>query len=112
MVTKSKICFVVPVNLQQDLRERVIKDNYGLRGKSKWVSEAIEMLTKINNFAELVHYSDEMHGFDKTEAVVLDYKTKSLLEESVIKIRKVYPAIEGVKSRIIRTAILQRLLRT
>lgn len=111
MTTKSKVTFVVPMNLQHDLRERVIKDGYGMRGKSTWVTEAIEKLLAINNFPELVHYGDEMKGFQKVETIVIDYQTTLILENAIIAIRKEYPALEGVKSRIIRTAILQRLIR-
>jgi hypothetical protein len=111
MALRYKITFVVPENLQKDLQERVIKDNYGLRGKSKWVSEAIQKLLAINNFPELVDYSDEMHGFEKLETVVVDYSIKQLLEDAILQIRKVYPLLEGVKSRVVRTAILQRLIR-
>ncbi len=111
MSAKSKITFVVPENLQKDLRERVIKDGYGMRGKSKWVSEAIEKLFEIQNFPELVNYSDEMRKFEKVETVVVEYSLRSDLEKAAIKIRKQLPILEGLKSRIVRTAILQRLLR-
>ncbi len=109
---KSKITFVVPENLQKDLRLHVINDGYGLRGKSQWVSEAIIRLTQIDNYPELVNYSDEMHTLEKVETIVIDQEIKMLLEEAIVKIRKVFPIMEGVKSRIVRTAILQRLLRS
>ncbi|MBS0358992.1 MAG: hypothetical protein JSS53_06975 [Proteobacteria bacterium] len=111
MITKHKISFVVPENLYVDLRERIIGDRYGFRDKSKWISEAIEKLLAFNNFIELVSYGDELHGFEKTETIVIDYALKTKLEEAIVKIRKEFPMIEGVKSRIVRTAILQRLLR-
>ena len=112
MLTKSKLTFVVPDNLQKDLRARVIKDDYGLRGKSKWVSEAIEKLLELANYPELVNYSDEMHRFEKVETVVIEYPIKIKLEDAILKVRQQFPTLEGVKSRIVRTAILQRLLRT
>lgn len=108
---KAKVTFTVPKNLQQDLRVRVIKDGYGLRGKSKWVQESIELLLSLPNFIELVHYSDEMQGFEKVETVVINYPQAIKLEKAIIAIREVFPLLEGVKSRIVRTAILQRLLR-
>ena len=37
---------------------------------------------------------------------------RDFLEEKVILIRKDYPELEGVKSKIIRIAIMQRLLRS
>ncbi len=112
MPAKSKITFVIPKNFQNELRERVIKDDYGMRGKSKWVSEAIMQLLEMDSFPELVNYGDEMHGFDKVETVVLEYPVKLALDEAIVAVRRKFPILEGVKSRIVRTAILQRLLRT
>ena len=111
MLNKSKITFVVPKGLQNDLRERVIKDDYGLRGKSKWVSEAIEMLLTMKDYPKLVSYSDEMTLLNQLETVVISYELKTKLDLAIIEIRKNYPILEGVKSRIARTAILQRLIR-
>lgn len=110
MSNKVKISFVVPEKLQKDLKERIVHDGYSLKGKSQWVAEAIERLLKINNFIDLVKVNDVMQGFEKFESVLIDRKLKIQLEESVISIRKKYPEIDGVQSRILRTAILQRLL--
>jgi hypothetical protein len=111
-MNKTKITFYVPEILQHELQARVIKEGYGLRGKSRWVSEAISRLLIINNFPELVNYSDSMGGFEKAETIVIDQATQHALENAIIQIRKNFPLLEGVKSRIIRTALLQRLLRS
>ena len=112
MPTKSKVAFAVPNSLKNELRERVIKDGYGLRGKSKWISEAIEQLLEFRDFLELIGYSDEMHGFDEMETAVIEYPLKLKLDKAIIQIRTEFPTLEGVKSRIMRTAVLQRILRT
>lgn len=112
MPAKSKITFAVPLSLKNEIREHVIKGNYGLRGKSKWISEAVEKLLALKDYPELISYSDEMHGFDEIETVVLEYKLKLELDKAILNIRKEYPTIEGVKSRIMRTAIMQRILRS
>lgn len=111
-MSKVKITFVVPEELQHELRQRVANDGYGLRGKSKWVAEAIGSLFDINNYAELVQYNEEMKGFEKMETVVISQEEKLQLEEGIVAIRHKYPTLEGVQSSIVRTAILQRLLRT
>lgn len=110
MAVKTKVTLVVPENLQRELRQHVIKDNYGLRGKSTWVAEAITKLLAMTNYIELVRYGDEMKGFEKVETVVLDRDMKKKLDDAIIAIRKEYPTLEGVQSRIVRTAIVQRLL--
>ena len=112
MSVKSKISFAVPNNLKKELQEHVISDGYGLRGKSKWISEAVENFLELKDFLELISYSDEMHGFDQIETAVIEYSLKLKLDKAIIQIRKEFPIIEGVKSRIMRTAILQRLLRS
>lgn len=112
MSKKYKITFAIHGNLQSELREKTIKEGYGLRGKSNWVSEAITRLLEYKDFQNLVIYSDEMFGFDKMETIVIDFPLKVKLDNAVTIVRKCNPNIEGVKSRIIRTAIMQRILRT
>lgn len=112
MIEKIKITFVLPESLQKELKERVLKDGYDIKGKSRWVSESIEKLLKMNNYPDLVKMNDEMKGFEKLESVVVLKQLKIQLDDAIIQIRKSYPAIEGVQSRILRTAIVQRLLQT
>jgi hypothetical protein len=109
---KTKITFVVPTALYAELRERVLHDGYGLRGKSVWVSEAIITLLSLENFSMLVQYSEEMQGFEKVETVVVELPVKKQLDQAILEVRKHYPTLEGVQSSIVRTAIMQRLLRT
>lgn len=110
MSKKVKISFVIPETLQKDLKERIVLDGYSLKGKSQWVAEAVEQLLKINSYIDLVKVNDVMRGFEKFESILIDYKLKAQLDESVISIRKKYPEIDGVQSRIMRTAILQRIM--
>ena len=109
---KTKISFVVPEVLQHELRQRIAAEGYGLRGKSKWVSEAIDQLLNLNNFTDLVMYSEEMQGFQKTETIVIDALLKQQLDDAILKVRLDHPRLEGVQSAIARTAIVQRFLRT
>ena len=109
---KSKVAFAVPSSLKKELLEHVIKEGYGLRGKSKWISEAVESLLNLNDYRELISYNDEMHGFDEMETAVIEYSLKSKLEHAILEVRKEYPTLEGVKSRILRTAIMQRIIRS
>ena len=109
---KFKLTFVVPASLQMELRECVARDGYGFRGKSKWVSEAIDSLLILNNYIELVHYSEDMQDFTCSETVLVDAALKSRLDAAILAIRQAYPTLEGVQSAILRTAIMQRFLRS
>lgn len=111
MQKKIKVTIVVPESLQRELRQKIINDNYGMRGKSKWVSEAIEQLLANKDYANLVNLGDGMSGFGKVESVILALEVKQKVDEAILEIRKEYPLLEGVQSRIIRTSIVQRLLR-
>lgn len=111
MPIKSRVSFAVPKSLQDELRLKVITGGYGMRGKSLWVSEAVEQLLSIPKYPELVSFNDEMHGLNKVETISLDKKIQLDLEKAVLNVRKEYPTIEGVKSRIFRTAIVQRIIR-
>lgn len=109
---KSKIAFVLPDVLQQEFREQIAKDGYDMRGKSRWVAEGIAYLLGMQNYPELVRLSTEMKGFGKMESVVISKELKKEMDLAVVAIRKIYPALEGVQSGIVRTAIVQRLLRS
>jgi hypothetical protein len=110
MTSKVKISFVLPLGLQKEFKERILKDGYDLKGKSRWVSESIEKLLNMKNYPDLVKINDEMKGFEKLESVVVLKDLKMQLDAAIVTVRKFYPAIEGVQSRILRTAIVQRLL--
>jgi O-methyltransferase involved in polyketide biosynthesis len=110
MDTKAKITFVLPDVLHKECREQIAKDGYDMRAKSRWIVEGIQNLLAMHNFPELVNLSNEMKGFEKVESVVVTKDLKRFLEGAIIQVRKLYPAMEGVQSRIVRTAIVQRLL--
>jgi hypothetical protein len=112
MELKSKISFVIPDAMRREYREQIVKDGYDLKGKSKWIAESIHHLLSMGNYPELVYISNEMKGFEKMETVSIPKPLKLLIDQAIIEIRKCYPAMEGVQSGILRTAIVQRLLQS
>jgi hypothetical protein len=111
MVTKIKTTVRLPQTTRREMMNAVIADGYGMRGKSRWISEAIAQLLSIHNFPELVDIGDELSGLYDVEAIYLTPELKNLLDQALIAVRKNYPSMEGVQSCIIRTSIMQRLLR-
>jgi len=103
--------FKILDTLNQKLDEKVIADGYGMRGKSRWVREAIEDLFAYSNYAELVSISDEGENAEQSISIRLPRKLFLEIEKAVIAIRKEFPEIEGIKSKVVRTAIMQRLIR-
>lgn len=101
----------LPQSVHQTLLEQIIKDGYGMRGKSRWVQEAIERFLQVQNYPELVDIATEMNEMTTVISARVSHQLILSLEEAVITIRRVYPTMEGVKSGLIRASIIQRLIR-
>ena len=108
---KIRVSYFLPEAILLDVKEVMMKERYDLKGKSKWVSEAIHDLLSFQNLNELVMINDQMEGFSKLDSISIEHELKKKLDAAVVEIRKEYPSIEGVQSKILRTAIVQRLLR-
>lgn len=108
---KKRISYNTNQSIKSELNEHLVAGNYNLKMKSKWICESIEQLLEMKNYPELVDLNDEMTNFTEKDTVSLDLRLKYKIDDAIIKIRKLYPSMEGVQSRIIRTAILQRILR-
>ena len=107
----ATISFKIHASLNQKINEKVVSEGKGMRGKGQWIREAIENFLDLPDFPELVSLAD---GYEDADYVLTAKISKSLslrVEQAVIPIRKEYPEIEGVKSKIFRTAIIQRLIR-
>jgi hypothetical protein len=111
MTIKIKTTVRLPKATRQEMIQTIIANGYGMRGKSKWVSEAIHQLLAINNFHELVDIGDEIADLTEVESIYLEAQLKEELDKALILIRRFFPTMEGVQSCIIRTSIIQRLLR-
>lgn len=111
MDQKTTITFSIPKGMSCEMREQVVKEGYGMRGKSQWVLEAVNTLLGTEGYEELVNYSDEMQDFKSVETIIVSRELKRNIGMEIIKIRKKYPTLEGVQSRILRTGIVQRLIR-
>jgi metal-responsive CopG/Arc/MetJ family transcriptional regulator len=98
-------------NLHRRLQQRIIEDGYGMRGKSKWIIEAVESLLELRDYPTLVDIADDMDQLSDMVSIRLPETLMVRIEQAVVHIRKQYPTIEGVKSNLIRASIIQRLLR-
>ncbi len=108
---KVRLSYCIPEGVLIDIRERMVSEGYDLKGKSKWISEAVNELLATDNFSELVNINDQMQNFGKLDSISIDQELKTKLDNAIIEIRRNFPSIEGVQSKILRTAIVQRLLR-
>ena len=111
MTTKIMTSIKLARSTEQAILEAVVRDGYGLRGKSRWVEEAILTFLNTYNFLEFVDIASAEEAFDKTLSMRLYEATANKLEEALLQVRQQYPLMEGVKSNIIRASVMQRLIR-
>ena len=97
--------------LHYKMQQRVIGDGYGMRGKSKWIMEAIEGFLQLPDYPSLTDIAGEMEQLTEVVSIRLSDELMDKLDKAIIKVRRQYPAMEGVKSNLIRASIMQRLIR-
>jgi hypothetical protein len=100
-------------SIHTQLLQTVVAQGYGLRGKSKWIIDAICEFLNLSptNYVDLVDIANEMDDLTEVVSIRLPKEVMSKIEHGVIVVRKQHPSMEGVKSNIIRAAIIQKLLR-
>lgn len=97
--------------LHLQLQRRIIEDGYGMRGKSKWIIEAVESLLQLADYPTLVDIAEDMDQLSDIVSIRLPESLMLRIEKAIVDVRKQYPTLEGVKSNLIRASIMQRLLR-
>lgn len=97
--------------MEMAMLKQVVAEGYGFRGKSKWITEAVEGFLKLENYPELVDIADDIEMLNRVVSCRLPSELADRLDKAVINVRKTYPALEGVKSKIFRASILQRLIK-
>ncbi len=97
--------------LHYKMQQRIISDGYGMRGKSKWIMEAIEDFLQLPDYPSLTDIAVEMEQLTEMVSIRLSDELTNKLDQAIISVRRHYPAMEGVKSNLIRASIMQRLIR-
>lgn len=97
--------------LHYKLQQRIISDGYGMRGKSLWITEAIESFLHLPDYPALVDIAGEMEQLTDILSIRLSDELANHMEKAVINIRRQFPAMEGVRSNLVRASIMQRLIR-
>lgn len=107
---KKRISVILPNNVVKEIHTRMLDDGYSLREKSKWISEAINDFLKLTEYQSLVEMAELVDDLAKNETVYITPEIEDKLEAAIIEVRKQYPAMEGVKSLIVRASIIRRLV--
>lgn len=108
----KKITVRFSKRLKSEMLNTLVNSGYGLRGKSKWLAEAIQLFLKQSNFVELAEQGIDINQAELTEveAFYLDFHTIEKVKKATIDIRKQHPLFEGVQSALIRSAVIYRLM--
>ena|SRR3990167_10092713 len=110
MTTKS---FKIPSSLEMEMNKKLVADGYGLRGRSKWICDAIckFLMCRDKDFVlECIELSEELGNLNKSISFRPSQIVDDLLDQWIVNVRMKMPTIEGLKSKMIRTAIIHNLL--
>ncbi len=106
--------FKIPDDLELSLNKKIVSDGYGMRGKSRWICDAIENFLTFSDsefVLDCIEYADEYSSnLNKSVSFRPTEKIDVLLSDWVIKTRKKMPSLEGVRSKIMRAALIQSIL--
>ena len=92
----------LPEQICKQLTSKVIEDGYGLRGRSKWVVDAIYSLLEIRQYEQYVEIAGELKKCVQAISIRMPEDLAIRLDKEVIRIRQIYPELEAIKSNIIR----------
>jgi hypothetical protein len=108
-----KVTVRMPQFLRKEVLQAIVNCDYGMRGKSRWVLDAITDFLSKENFIDFVDIGSEMSNSDlmTVETFYLPIEILDAMDGAILKVRHKYPMMEGVKSVIIRSSIIQQLLR-
>jgi hypothetical protein len=90
------------------MRERA-RQLYGLKGKSRWVREAVVELLDSEPVLESVGAGEDLMQHNVLDVVDLGDELPRRIERAMVLLRRQDPLMEGVQSAIIRAAIRRRL---
>ncbi len=108
----KKITVRFSQQLKIEMQQSIVKSNYGLHGKSRWLAEAIDLFLGQQNYVELVEHGININQADLSvvEAFYLGEETINAVKKALTSVRTRYPLFEGVKSAFIRACVTFRLM--
>lgn len=112
MIKKMMTSIKLQKALHYKLQQQIISDGYGMRGKSKWIIEAVEDLLQIPDYPSLVDIAVDMDHLTDIVSIRFPETLTRKIDEAIINVRRKYPAMEAVKSNLVRASIMQRLIRS
>lgn len=110
-MTKKVVTLLVPNSMGNKISKFVLDSGYGMRGKSRWICDAIYDFLQLDNYHELAIQDNEFSELSETLSIRISEDIEVALKQAIIDIRRLFPDAEGLKSSIIRASILQRMVK-
>ena len=107
---KVSVSFRTSKKIIQMMLERIVAEEYGLKGKSKWVSEAVERFLAMPDYVACVDIASAQEDMSEPVLCNIPEDLSKKIDTALIEVRRKYPDMEGVKSNILRASINQRLI--
>jgi hypothetical protein len=108
----KKITVRFSKRLKTEMQQAIIGSDYGLHGKSRWLTDAIITFLKQPNYIELVEHGININQADlcEVEAFYLNEETLLTVKKALTNVRVKYPLFEGVQSAFIRASVTYGLI--
>lgn len=107
--SQTRTTFKLSYSIREKMLNEVMASGCGIRGKSKWICDAINTFAALKSYLEYIDTFGDMEKLSRTEVVVIDMDTRLKLDNAIIRVRARNPLLEGVQSMVIRASILYRL---
>lgn len=101
--------FRMPVAIEIRMQRRIIESGYGLRGKSRWLCREIEnfLLTEKEGFViGATKFFEDITSHSQSICFRPTDTVRGLLSTWIALVRRANPEMGGVKSKIIRAAVM------
>ena len=105
----KKTTYRLPAGLRASMLASVARE-YGKKGKSRWIKEAIAELVARDAGLSSVGLGEDYETHDTSDVLVMDGAALEQLQGAMTLIRRQDPLFEGVQSAVIRAAIRRRLV--
>jgi hypothetical protein len=101
--------FRMPVAIEVRMQRRIVESGYGLRGKSRWLCREIEsfLLTEKEGFVVgATKFFEDITSHSQSICFRPTDTVQGLLSTWIAFLARTAPEMEGVKSKIIRAAVM------
>lgn len=105
----DRVALRISAQLKDRLSKRVLNDNYGERGKSRWIREALVKMLEDDPFMQRVGQGDMLEQHDESDLITFSKTFMTWFEDKILEFQMGAPGLMGVRSLLLRSAIRFRL---